>query len=177
MDQLQIPTRELLALRRLGESGVKYLLTGGQALRFHGVDRPTRDVDVVVSTDPENAAKLYVAIERIIGHRPDFAVEELTKPKKQVSFRADGLELDVLTTLPGIEFEDAFAAREVAVQAETRIEVISKGDLVRSKRHLAVDDPNPERRRREENDVAALESAVLPNTPLQPTSGGQVAVE
>src|SRR5262250_1192748 len=106
-----IPARELDVLRQFGEAEVEYLLTGSHAMRFYGVARLPRDVDVVVGTDPDNALKLFKAIERAIGRRPGFELDALTRPKKQIDFRRDGIELDVLTTLPGLEFGEAFAAR------------------------------------------------------------------
>jgi len=155
--KLEIPQRELAALRKLGEGGVEYLLVGGQAMRYHGIDRPTADVDVVTSTDPENAARLYVAISHIIGHLPDFEAELLSKPKKEIRFQDDGLSLDILTTLPGMEFAEAFADRNLATQNGTQLFVISKPHLLRTKRTVAETDPSSTRRQKEQVDVSLLE--------------------
>jgi hypothetical protein len=130
---LEIPPQELNALRQLGKGGIEYLLVGGYA-------------------------RLYAAIAIIIGHPPHFEVGELSKPKKRISFEYDGLNLDILTTLPGLEFSDAFAAREVATQSGARLFVISKGHLVLSKRHVAATDQDAARRQREQDDVSLLES-------------------
>lgn len=152
---LLIPQRELRALRELAACDVEYLLVGGYAVRHYGIDREANDVDVFVSTTPENAARLYAAIVNIIGHFPDFEAERLSEPRKHISFKDDGLLLDILTTLPGIDFGEAFQAREVAAQDGTCVLVISKQYLLVSKRAAA--DKDPTRRERELRDVAMLE--------------------
>ncbi len=44
-------------VRALNEAGVRYLIVGGLAVNAHGFARMTRDVDIVLSLVPENAAK------------------------------------------------------------------------------------------------------------------------
>jgi hypothetical protein len=41
---------------------VRYLLVGGYALAFHGRPRFTRDLDVWIDSNAENAAKTYAAL-------------------------------------------------------------------------------------------------------------------
>jgi hypothetical protein len=151
---LTIPQREFRALRELAAFSVEYLLVGGHAVRHYGVDRSTKDVDLFVGRSPDNAFRLHAAIVNIIGHLPDFEPEALTEPKKHVRFANDGLDLDILTTMPGLEFETAFAAREVVSLDGTPIFVISRPDLLVSKRAVAEQDP--QRRARELRDVEML---------------------
>ena len=43
-------------VRALNEAKVRYLIVGGLAVNAHGFVRLTRDVDIVLALDPENAA-------------------------------------------------------------------------------------------------------------------------
>ena len=153
---LGIPDRELAALSEFNRSGVDYLLVGGFAVRYYGVNREAADVDLFVSAAPANAARLLGAIERIIGHPPDISVTQLSAPKKHVLFRQDGLELELLTSVPGLEFSDAFAGREQACQNGVEIPVVSKGDLLQIKRTVAEKDER--RREKELQDISLLEN-------------------
>lgn len=47
------------------------------------------------------------------------------RSQKRIDFRADGLNLDLLTKLPGVDFGEAFAARETAMQDEALLEIES----------------------------------------------------
>lgn len=153
---LAIPSRELDALQKLAECGVQYLLIGGYALRYHGVDRNTDDVDLAVGRSTENARRLHAAITNMLGHEPDFHWSVLTQPKKHINFVVGEPNIDILTTLPGIEFDRAFADRVIAVQDGVEIPVIAKCDLITLKQAIAVRDPG--RRERELRDVELLEN-------------------
>ena len=48
--------REFIAL--LNANNVKYLIVGGYAVGFHGYPRYTKDLDVWVSPDSDNARRL-----------------------------------------------------------------------------------------------------------------------
>ena len=45
-------------LRRLAEADVDFVLVGGLALNAWGVVRGTKDVDVVIATDPDNVKRV-----------------------------------------------------------------------------------------------------------------------
>lgn len=42
---------------------VRYLLVGGYALAFHGRPRFTKDLDIWIEPDAENAARAYAALD------------------------------------------------------------------------------------------------------------------
>ena len=52
-------------VRALNEARVEYLIVGGLAVNAHGFARMTRDVDIVVGLDPDNARRSIEALIRI----------------------------------------------------------------------------------------------------------------
>jgi len=44
------------------EGHVKYLVVGGYAVSFHAEPRATKDLDILVSADAENAKAVYAAL-------------------------------------------------------------------------------------------------------------------
>ena len=44
-------------VRALNEANVRYLIVGGLAVNAHGYERLTRDVDLVISLEPENIVR------------------------------------------------------------------------------------------------------------------------
>jgi hypothetical protein len=50
-------------LASLNEARVRYLVVGGYAVALHGHPRYTKDIDVWVGLDEENAGRLIQAIE------------------------------------------------------------------------------------------------------------------
>jgi predicted nucleotidyltransferase len=55
-------------LRRLTDADVQFVVVGGLALGAWGVVRGTKDVDVVVATDPGNLDRLAKVVVEINGH-------------------------------------------------------------------------------------------------------------
>jgi hypothetical protein len=51
-------------LAALLASGARFLVVGAHALAIHGVPRATGDLDVWVLADPDNAQRVWAALER-----------------------------------------------------------------------------------------------------------------
>lgn len=129
-------------LRRLVEADVKFVLVGGLAVNAWGVVRGTKDVDIVVDTDPENLkalAEVAVAAghvqrgEALLGTPPSIAAE-LTSGE-QTAIETDLGRLDVVQGLDGVPAYAELRAR--ASEAEVlgvKVAVCSRGDLEAMKR-------------------------------------------
>lgn len=57
----------------LNDAGVDYALVGGYAIAAHGFVRQSEDIDVLVSSDPENSRRWILALSKL----PDAAAREL----------------------------------------------------------------------------------------------------
>ncbi len=154
MTLICVPEPELSILKCLGECRVEYLLIGGHAMRFQGSSRNVHDVDVLVGRSKTNAERLFVAIWHFIGHTPDFLPTDLQLPNKKVTFRNDGYDFEILTSVDGLDFSEAYARREVAQQGDVSISVASRRDLLFIKKVAA--QRAPERRDIELEDIELL---------------------
>jgi hypothetical protein len=100
---------------------VRYLLIGGSAVRFHGYLRTVDDVDVVVDNARENVRRVYDAVTEITGAQP-FTVDDLCRPKQKL--RPCYYYLDILTSLNGIEFDEAYRDKVTSTLSGTPIHII-----------------------------------------------------
>jgi hypothetical protein len=48
--------------RSLNERGARYFLIGGFAVIAHGLERPTKDIDLLVDDSPENISRVKEAL-------------------------------------------------------------------------------------------------------------------
>jgi hypothetical protein len=140
----------------LNQNAVEYLLIGGYAMRFYGRRRPAKDVDVLTNNSIENAGKLFEAIQAVLGYTPTLRMDELTQPCKKLSLVNWGPDLDILTSVDGLDFGTAYGKRELAVQNGVTIPIVSKQDLLFIKRTAAARDER--RRKKEQADIQFLES-------------------
>jgi hypothetical protein len=68
----------LEVFKALGQQKVDYVLIGGVAVILHGMERLTRDIDILVKMSPENIDKLRKALHTVFE---DDAIEEITLPE------------------------------------------------------------------------------------------------
>jgi hypothetical protein len=67
--------RDLFAA--LNESGAEYLLVGAYAVALHAQPRFTKDLDIWVDADAENAAKVFEALRTFGAPMMDISAEDL----------------------------------------------------------------------------------------------------
>ena len=112
---------------------VKYLVVGGYAYAFHVEPPYTKDLDVWVRADTENAALVYQALKAfgapLDGLTPqDFAVEHY--------FYRMGSEpnaIDVMMSVSGLTFDAAWNDRVEFDYHGVTVQIIAKADLITAK--------------------------------------------
>jgi predicted nucleotidyltransferase len=124
--------RDLLAA--FDESGVRFVLVGGYAVIFHGRPRATKDLDLLVSIDPENRSRLGDALAAFGAPQNVVAGARAIKADEIVFFGTSPLRVDLLGSASGVDFDSVYehAARTTLDGVEVRI--ISLDDLIANKR-------------------------------------------
>jgi hypothetical protein len=97
---------ELLNSRR-----VDYIVVGGHAVAFHGHPRFTGDIDFLVRSSPENAERLIGAIKEFGFSNLRLTPDELTRPNTVVQLGYPPNRIDLLTSISGVEFEEAWSGK------------------------------------------------------------------
>lgn len=95
----------------LNANGVEYLIVGGYAVGYHGHVRTTGDLDVLIRCSPENARQVVAALDDFGMPHPELE-QYLAVPGKMYAFGRPPLRIDLITRVDGLEFDDAYAARE-----------------------------------------------------------------
>lgn len=130
-------------LKLLNAKKIKYLVIGGYAVSYHGYPRATKDLDVFVASDPENAKKL-VAVLREFGFSSSDLSPELFLQDKIVRMGVPPIRLELTTNISGVSFDECYASRVVAVLDGIRVSLISLAKLKKNKkasgRHKDLDD-------------------------------------
>ncbi|MGQ9555614.1 MAG: DUF6036 family nucleotidyltransferase [Anaerolineae bacterium] len=127
---------------------MKYLTIGGIAAVLHGVPRATFDLDILIEATPDNAQRLLDALLNAgLGTASLTTVEQLLA--HEITIFQDRVRVDVQTTTPGIKFEEAWERRQVMRYGRQEFYVLSREDLIASKRAAG--------RQRDLEDVQLLE--------------------
>jgi hypothetical protein len=121
-------------LAALSEAGAEYLVVGAHALAAHGFPRATGDLDIWVRPSPENAEKVWEGLIEFGAPMHDLTREDLSAPDVVFQIGLPPSRIDLLTTITGVEFEQAWANRlDVSVSGQT-VPTIGRAELIRNKR-------------------------------------------
>lgn len=112
---------------------VKYVVIGGIASVLHGVPRATFDLDILIEATVANAEKLLDALKGAgLGTALLITADELLA--HEITIFKDRVRVDVQTRTPGIIFSEVWEKREEMDYQGQVFQVISKEDLIASKR-------------------------------------------
>ncbi|MFH1634549.1 MAG: nucleotidyltransferase [Chloroflexota bacterium] len=112
---------------------VKYVVIGGIASVLHGVPRATFDLDILIEATPANAERLLDAlIEAGLGTASLITAERLLA--HEITIFKDLVRVDVQTHTPGVEFGEVWEKRETIDFQGQEFYILSKEDLIASKR-------------------------------------------
>jgi hypothetical protein len=123
--------RELLNL--FEKHKVRYLVVGGYAVMKYSEPRFTKDLDLWIAADWSNANSVYMALKEFGAPLAGLTVDDFTRPDYFYQMGRAPLRIDILMSIPGIEFEEAWENREIADVNAIGISFISRADLIRTK--------------------------------------------
>lgn len=132
------------------EENVEFMVVGAYALAFHGFPRATGDIDLWVQRSQENASRVWRALVRFGAPLSDLSLDDLTKPGMVFQIGIAPRRIDILTSIGGVEFDEAKGRwKELEIEGLV-IHVIGRDDLLRSKKAAG--------RPKDQGDIAWLES-------------------
>jgi len=126
--------KELLAA--FNEHKVKYLIIGGYAVGFHAEPRATKDLDILIGNDTQNAEAAYAALKSFGAPLRGIKPADLIEKDSFFRMGSPPVMIDILSAASGVDFEVAWARREPMTIDKTRklkAWVISCEDLIASK--------------------------------------------
>jgi len=136
-------------LLALSGAGAEFLIVGAYALAAHGRPRATGDLDIWVRPTRENAERVWEALERFGAPLDQLTRDDLCTDGVVFQIGLPPARIDLLTSVTGLRFEDAWDHR-IGVSVEgSSFSVLSRDDLIHNKRSLG--------RPRDLADVAELE--------------------
>jgi predicted nucleotidyltransferase len=123
--------KEFIAL--LNAKDVKYLVIGGYAVAFHGYPRYTKDIDVWVWLNEENALKVLEAIRAFGMSYMNLVVDDFLNPETVVQLGMPPNRIDILTDLEEMDFETCYAQRATTMVGDMEISFVGIEDLIKAK--------------------------------------------
>lgn len=124
--------RDLIGL--LSKWNAEFLVVGAHALGAHGIVRATQDLDIWVNPTHENAKRVWNALAEFGAPMENTFEDDFVHPKRVVQVGIEPLRVDVMTSVTGVTFDQAWKNRIVVKIAGMNVPVIGREQLIQNKR-------------------------------------------
>lgn len=114
--------------------GVEFIVVGAHALAAHGRVRATGDMDVWVRPEKSNAKRAFQALQAFGAPVRDLNEEDLARDGTVFQIGIAPLRIDILTSIDGVSFDDAWQGRFRTSFAGIPVAVLSLEHLICNKR-------------------------------------------
>ncbi|MBM3812736.1 MAG: hypothetical protein FJW20_14000 [Acidimicrobiia bacterium] len=98
-------------LELLNSQKVDYLIVGAHARGLHGIPRYTKDLDLFVRSTPENSRKLETVLQTFGFGSAGVSADDFLSPGAVIQLGFEPYRIDLLTSLSGLDFDDAWSDR------------------------------------------------------------------
>ena len=124
--------KELLS--DLNNQNSKYLIIGGYAVGVHSRPRATKDLDILISPDPENAKAVHNALAKFGAPIARLQPADLIEQDTFFRIGSPPLMVDIIPNVRGVDFENAWKRRiEIEVEPGLKVPFICSDDLIQAK--------------------------------------------
>jgi hypothetical protein len=120
-------------LREFNAQAVEYLIVGAHALAAYGHVRATKDLDIWIRADQDNAERVLTALTEFGAPLADLTKDDLTQPGTIFQIGIPPLRIDILTAIDGVTFAEAWTERFETRFGGERTFVISLNHLLKNK--------------------------------------------
>lgn len=148
MSRLNPDFREMLLA--LSAEEAEFLVVGAYAVAAHGAPRATGDLDIWVATSGDNPERVFRALAQYGAPLANLNAEDLRSPDLIFQIGVTPLRVDIITTIGGVRFDEAYPRRLSVAMEGLTVPVLSLDDLIINKRAAG--------RPRDMEDVRVLET-------------------
>lgn len=115
---------------------VRYMVVGGYAVMKYTEPRYTKDLDIWVEASPENARAVFAALRAFGAPLSEMSAADFESEGAIYQMGRPPARVDVLTSVTGVRFADAWSNRVAADFDGASAHLISREDLLANKRAL-----------------------------------------
>lgn len=120
-------------IQSLNDNHVHYLVVGGYAVALHGHPRYTKDIDIWIEMNLENATNLVKALEQFGLGSLGLKEEDFLVPGQVVQLGQPPNRIDLLCTVSGVDFVTCYESRVTVEVDNVLVSFIDLDNLRKNK--------------------------------------------
>jgi len=121
-------------LKLFNDNKIRYLVIGGYAFIQYAEPRFTKDLDLWISTDVENAVAIYNSLRDFGAPLTNLTEHDFMEEGYLYQTGVPPVRIGILMGIPGINFDEAWVRRMEVNFEDLLVSFIFKEDLITSKR-------------------------------------------
>ncbi|MDR2728115.1 MAG: nucleotidyl transferase AbiEii/AbiGii toxin family protein [Chitinispirillales bacterium] len=121
-------------LHIFNEESVQYMVVGGLAAILHGYSRFTKDIDLLVWPNQENAIRVMKALEKFGAPMHDISAADFEKEGTVFQIGIAPVRIDIITAVAEVNFKEAYQRAQMTEIDGLKVPLISIPDLIRNKK-------------------------------------------
>ena len=111
-------------LKLFNKNKVRYCIVGAYAVAFYAEPRYTKDMDIFVEPDADNAHRIIKSLEE----------KDLIRTGKIIQLGYEPIRIDLMTSIEGCNFEEVWKNRAVGTYGKQKALFIGFNELVKNKK-------------------------------------------
>jgi predicted nucleotidyltransferase len=121
-------------IQSLNNNQVQYLVIGGYAVAFHGHPRYTKDIDIWIDPNQENAVRIVAALDEFGFGELGLTELDFLEPGQIIQLGYPPNRIDILTSIKGVEFVACYPSRAIVDLDGVITNFINLENLIQNKR-------------------------------------------
>ncbi|MDR0908402.1 MAG: nucleotidyltransferase [Spirochaetaceae bacterium] len=121
-------------LQALQDEDVKFILIGAYALAALGYPRASMDIDIWIMPSLENAEAVMRSLASFGAPLDDIQKSDFETEGTVFQIGVEPRRIDILTTIDGLGFDDAYSRSIVSDIEGMQIHILSKDDMIVNKK-------------------------------------------
>lgn len=126
-------------LQELSDAKASFLIVGAHAVMFYTAPRYTKDLDIWVEANRENAKKVYKALKQFGAPLTELTISDLSSPETIFQIGIEPNRIDILTHLKSLDFAKAWKNRKSTTYDGVPIHILGLEDLILNKQAVGRD--------------------------------------
>lgn len=120
-------------LKIFNDNSVRYLVVGGYAVIQYAEPRYTKDLDLWIHANQDNAANVFRALQLFGAPLAGMSAADFAEEGYFYQMGMPPVRVDILMSIPGVTFKEAWERRRVVSFDDLPVTFIGHDDLIEAK--------------------------------------------
>lgn len=121
-------------LKLFNKNKVRYCIVGAYALAFYAEPRYTKDMDIFVEPDKDNAHRIIKSLSEFGFKSLTLEEKDLIRKGKIIQLGYEPVRIDLMTSIEGCDFAEVWKNRMIGAYGKQKTSFIGLKELIKNKK-------------------------------------------